>query len=159
MKIELDCQTILAVVLIIVCGIFMIYLPHLEKRNQYIEHFPSTMRYSDNIRKEPKAIIPKIITTMHNDAKNDAKNYNTLPDDYMYLYDYEKNFDSNKVYGDFSSRLDAYQNFLMRNRNDFHNLSAQDIDNLTKLLNGRSVNERDISNNFSYEQEYKAVNQ
>ena len=68
MKIQLDCQTALAVVLIIICGIFLIYLPQLKNRN-YIENFPSTMKYSDNIRKEPKNLIPKIITTMYKDSK------------------------------------------------------------------------------------------
>ena len=134
MKIELDCQTTLAVVLIIVLGIFLIYLPYLEKRKNYIEHFPPTMRHSENLRKEPKILIPKIVKSMYKDT---TKNFHkSLPDDYMFLYDYEKNFDINKVYGDFSNRLDAYQNLLIRNKNDFHNLDEIDVDNLTKVLSG-----------------------
>lgn len=165
MKIELDIKTVLAVLLIIICGAFFTYLPYLEKKNPIgynkiptgsnIEHFPSTMRYTDNIRKEPKTIIPRIVTTMAKDAAKDIK---SLPDDYMYLYGYEKNFDNSKVYGDFSSRLEAYHNFLLQNKNNFHNLEAKDIDNLTKLLNGKILNEMDIPNNFRYKQEFKAVN-
>ena len=159
MKIELDFQTVLAVVLIIISGILFIYLPYLENNRfnpkPYIEHFPATMRHSENVRKEPKLLIPKIVKTMEIQSKQNPK---TLPDDYMYLYNYEKNFDINKVYGDFSSRLDAYNNFLLRNKNNFHNLDGNDIDNLTKLLNSQKINESDIPNNFSYEQEFKAVN-
>jgi len=159
MKIELDCQTALAVTLIILCGIFLIYLPHLESNisgNKVVEHFPSSMRLTESIRKQPKILIPKIITAMQNDAL--SKTQNLLPDDYLYLYDYEKNFKSNKVYGDFSSRLEAYENYLLRNKNNFHNLNETDLDNLTKLLNGKSINEDNICNNFNYEKEFKAIN-
>lgn len=160
MRIELDCQTTLAVVLIIVLGISLIYLPYLEKRNfvkPYIEHFPSTLRYSDNIRKEPKVLIPKIMSTMQKDTNNN--NTKSLADDYMFLYDYEKNFDINKVYGDFSNRLDAYENFLKRNKNDFHNLDGKDVDNLTKLLSGVKLSDTDIPGDFSYEKEFRAMNE
>lgn len=162
MKIVLDCQTILAVLLIIVGGIFLIYLPHLEKglgnvSGNIVEHFPSSMRqgHLEVVRREPKILIPKIVKAMHNDAN---KNIKSLPDDYMYLYNYEKNFDSSKVYGDFSSRLDGYQDYLLRNKNNFHSLEENDIDNLTGLLNGKLLKESDIPNNFKFEQEFKAVN-
>jgi len=160
MKIELDYQTALALVLIILCGICLIYLPHLEKgrlgniSGNTVEHFPSSMRLTESIRKEPKVLIPKIVKAMHNDSLK----HNVLPDDYLYLYDYEKNFKSNKVYGDFSSRLEAYESFLLGNKNSFHNLNESDIDNLTKLLNGQSISENDISKSFDYEKEFKAAN-
>lgn len=159
MKIELDCETLLATFLIIVGGILLIYLPTLERKNNIsgnnIEHFPSSLRFHEGIRKEPKAIIPKIFKEM-NREKTAAK---SLPDDYMYLYDYEKNFDDNRVYGDFANRLEAYKNYLQRHRNDFHNLASEDVENLTKILNGQMINENNIPNNFSYEQEFKAINQ
>ena len=83
----------------------------------------------------------------------------SLPDDYMYLYDYEKNFDNTKVYGDFGNRLNAYQNFLLRHKNDYHDLSGKDIDNLAKLLNGQEIYNQNIPSKFSYEQEFKAINE
>ncbi len=158
MKIELDCGTLLAVFLIIIGGILFIYLPHFggrEKKNKLrgIEHFPASLRFHEGIRRQPKALIPKIIKHM-NQEKTLLK---SLPDDYMYLYDYEKNFDEKKIYGDFKNRLEAYKHYLQRHKNDFHDLNNLDINNLTKLLNDQVIKDNDIPNNFSYQEEFKAL--
>ena len=96
MKIELDCgvNTLLAVFLIIIVGILFMYLTHFggfapPGKNKFkgIEHFPASLKFHEGIRRQPKALIPKIIKHM-NQEKTLLK---SLPDDYMYLYDYEKN--------------------------------------------------------------------
>lgn len=138
--------------LAIICCFALIYV-YLQ-RKQYKEHFPSTVRYDDSIRIQPKRLIPKIGKQM----KVDTKNVNALPDDYQYLYDYEKNFQVAKIHGNYDSRLDAYTNYLYKYKNSFHNLDEQDLDNLTKLLNGISLSNTDIPDNFVYKKDFRAGN-
>ena len=138
--------------LIIVCGIFFIYLEN-KSRNK-VEHFPSTLRYTEKLHQEPKLLLPKIASEMHKNTTN----YSSLPDDYDYLYNYEKNFSLNRVYGDYQSRLDAYKGFLIKNKNTFHNFDDQDLDNLTKLLNNLELTNQDIPNNFIYNKDFGASN-
>lgn len=140
--------------MIIFCGIIFIYLKKGTTIIGYkIEHFPATLRYTDKIRQTPKRILSKLTSEM----KENTKHYEALPDDYDYLYDYEKNFD-NTVYGDFRSRLDAYRGFLYKNKNNFHELSDKDVDNLSKLLNSIPIKNSDIPETFSYRNDFTAVN-
>lgn len=155
---KIDIKVFLATMLILALGIGFIYLRQnnyqLKVKPYNIEHFPSTLRYSDKIRQSPKEIIPRLGAEM---IKN-TKNYDALPDDYDYLYDYEKNFLENKVYGDYNSRLEAYKGYLYTNKNNFHNLDDKDIDNLTKLLNEINLTNRDIPDNFKYTKDFTASN-
>lgn len=143
--------------LIIICGIVLIYL---QKQNKSapsgynIEHFPTSLHYHDSIRQQPKKLISKLATHM----EQDTFHYKTLPDDYDYLYNYEKNFHLGKRYGDFASRLEAYETFLRTNKNSFHNLDDKDVDNLTMILNGKSLKNADIPDNFVYKKDFRAVN-
>lgn len=146
--IQLD--SVCTIFLIILCGILFMKLK--ENKKTY-EYFPSQMRYSEKIRTQPKLLIPKISNQMRKNTE-----FRTLPDDYDYLYDYEKNFDINKVYGDYSCRMDAYKAFLKKNKNTFHNLDSKDVDNLVNLLNGNSIREDDIPSNFEYKQDFRAIN-
>ena len=155
---NIDFKNIYIILLIIICGIFFIYLQNDKKFPEpsgYIETFPASVKYNDNIKQIPKKILPKIADAM----KSDTQNINALPDDYQYLYDYEKNFDINRVYGDYKSRLDAYQDFLNKNRNQYHNLDDKDINNLVKILNGYQITNSDIPDNFEYKKEFNALNQ
>lgn len=155
---KVDMKTLLALFCILVFGILFIYLKQdnyqLNVKGYNIEHFPSTLRYTDNIRQTPKNVITKLTDEM----KYNSKNFSTLPDDYDYLYNYEKNFDLNKVYGDYNSKLDAYQDFLYKHKNSFHNLDDKDVDNLIKLLNGINLSNSDIPDNFEYKKDFRASN-
>jgi hypothetical protein len=137
--------------LIIICGIGFIYL---NNRPRKIEHFPSTLRYTEKIRQKPKLLLPKITSEMHKNSID----YGYLPDDYEYLYNYEKNFSVNRVYGDYTSRLDGYKGFLIKNKNSFHNLDEKDLDNLTKLLNNIQLTNEDIPKDFIYNKDFGAMN-
>lgn len=148
---SIELQSICTIFLIIFCGILFMKLQ--QNKTTIYEHFPSRMRNSEEIRQKPKLLIPKITNQMLQDTK-----FKTLPDDYDYLYNYEKNFELNKVYGDYSSRLEAYKVFLMNNKNTFHNLDDKDVDNLVKLLNEGSVREGDIPSDFVYKRDFRAVN-
>lgn len=155
---KIDIKTFLAIMLIITLGVVFMYL----RKNNYqlnvtgynIEHFPSSLRYSDKIRRQPKKIIPKLGTEM----VENTRHYDSLPDDYEYLYDYEKNFKESKVYGDYNSRLEAYKGYLYSHKNSFHTLNDIDIDNLTKLLNEVDLSNSDIPDNFKYSKDFTAVN-
>ena len=156
---QLDTKNFLVMVAIILLGILLVYLPKLENfkklKNKRIEHFP---KYTEVIRQEPKVIINKIIKNRIESKPTEDKPLPPLPDDFMYLYDFEKNFDESKVYGDFKSRLEAYTAHLMRNRNNFHTLDDNDVNNLSKVLNGVRINEDDIPKTFKYTQDFNAIN-
>lgn len=146
---QLDIKSICTILLIILFGILFISLQ--KQKYIRIEKFP---HYTEKIHQKPKTLIPKLTQ----EIKHQAFNYKTLPDDYDYLYDYEKNFDLNRVSGDYTSRLDAYENFLLKNRNSFHNLDDKDINNLIKLLNEEKLSNSDIPNNFIYKKDFTAMN-
>ena len=155
-QIKIDSQNFLIMIAIILLGIFLIYLPKMEKLSKKkIENFP---KYTDKIRQEPKIIINKIIQNRIESNPTEDKPYPPLPDDFQYLYDFEKNFDETKVYGDFTSRLEAYQAYLLRNKNNFHTLDDNDVNNLAKILNGARINEADVPDTFKYTQDFDAFN-
>ena len=152
LKNTIDLNSICVVCLILVCGIVFI---HLQKHNYlHIEHFPASLRYTEKLHQQPKLLLPKIAAEMHKNTTN----YSALPDDYQYLYDYEKNFDKTMIHGNFPNRLSAYEGFLMKNKNTFHNLDDRDIDNLAKLLNNGSLSNQDIPDNFIYKKDFIAIN-
>ena len=147
--IELNTISIWTIFLIILSGILFMKL---QNKKTY-EHFPSRLRYSEKLRKNPKLLIPKIGNQMKEDIK-----FKSLPDDYDYLYDYERNFEINKVYGDYPTRLEGYKKYLLSNKNSFHNLEDKDVDNLIKLLNNGEIRESDISQDFVYKKDFRAQN-
>ena len=146
---EISLTHILIICMIIISGSILIYL-QIPKTQ---EHFP---RFTEKLHEKPKLLLPMLADDMREKVR--TKSYSTLPDDYQYLYDYEKNFEISKVYGDFASRLEAYKAFLMENKNTFHNLSEKDIDNLAKLLNNINLSDQDIPNNFVYKKDFTASN-